>query len=111
MRICLRDYICEDGDVLRITVNNSIQWQEELFNRGSCRDVTLNQGQNTISVLAVNGTGYKGNCDYADANSGEISVVSYTRSGDGLEPYKFSKQTWKLRAKAGSQSTIHINVK
>lgn len=50
---------------------------------------------------AVNGTGRKGNCSYANVNTGEIRVEGKTGE----------TQSWRHRGGAGSSANIIVNVK
>jgi hypothetical protein len=110
IRVCVRDHECEDGDILRVSVDGR-SWQEELYNENSCRTYTMRPGRHSIDIYAVNGTGHKGSCSYKDANTGEITVTSYRYGGSGLSADKAATQTWQLRGGAGSSSTINIVVR
>lgn len=108
MQICIRDYECEDGDILSVTLNGNEIMNEELFNEPSCGYFEFNKGNNVIDILAVNGTGYKGNCSYRDANSGEISISPLSSKG---KPINTQIQTWQIRSGKGSMSKILVNSK
>ena len=108
INLCIRDHQCEDGDVLKVNVNRRTIFNEELFNGWSCKVVNANVGRNIISVLAVNGTGKKGNCSYANANTGQIRVSGINSDGS---TQLGQTQEWHLRDSAGSRSTIEVSVK
>lgn len=76
--VCLRDTQCEDGDILDITLNGSALIRMELFNTDSCVSIPVSSGTNYLGVYAVNGTGFKGNCNYSDNNTGEVTVKGIT---------------------------------
>ena len=101
-RICVRDHECEDGDAVEVSVNGVAILKTELQHKQFCADVNLSPGRNSIKLLALNGTGYKGNCSYQDANTGEIAVRPLNNSR------YFQTQTWKHRG--GGGSSAHINV-
>jgi hypothetical protein len=84
--VCLRDTQCEDGDILDITVNGTAVVRQELFNASSCVSIPVNPGVNYVGVYAVNGTGFKGNCSFADANTGEVTVKGNT--GQVIQNYQ-----------------------
>ena len=56
-------------------------------------------GDYVIELTALNGTGFKGDCNFADANTGEIRV-----SGLNAET-----QVWRHREGAGSQALIIVS--
>ena len=101
-RICVRDHECEDGDAVEVSVNGVAILKTELQHKQFCADVNLSPGRNSIKLLALNGTGYKGNCGYHDANTGEIAVRPLNNSR------YFQTQTWQHRG--GGGSSAHINV-
>lgn len=72
--VCARDVECEDGDILRITLNGVPQFEVELLNSAQCQGIWIEQGRSFLGVYAVNGTGYKGNCSFANRNTGEVTV-------------------------------------
>ena len=108
MEICIRDHECEDGDILSVYVNGAHVMKEELFNTYSCERVRVVSGINYIKVVAVNGTGYKGNCDHSDCNTGEIRVSAITSDGRTSQS---QRQSWKLRSSSGSSSTIQVSIR
>lgn len=107
LRICVRDHECEDGDIIRVSVNGDAVIQREIFNAPYCSNLRFNPGVNVISVLAVNGTGYKGACDYSNVNTGEIQVSNLRADGTVISSVA---QVWKLRSAAGTQSNITVNL-
>ena len=100
--VCVRDHQCEDGDAVRVTVNNNVIFSGEIFNRWSCRTVPVREGRNSIEMYAINGTGFQGNCSYADANTGEIRITG--RGGT------VRTQQWRHRGGAGSRANLEINI-
>jgi hypothetical protein len=107
LRICVRDHECEDGDIIRVSINGAAVLQRELFNAPYCSNFRFNPGVNVISVLAVNGTGYKGACDYSNVNTGEIQVSNLRADGTVISSVA---QVWKLRSAAGTESNITVNL-
>ena len=51
-----------------------------------------------VELTALNGTGYKGDCNFKDANTGEICVT-----GENVET-----QVWRHRGTAGSMAGIIV---
>ena len=99
LNICVRDHECEDGDEIRVSVENSVVFDGEITNEWSCDRIRVDAGKRyRIDLLAVNGTGRKGPCNYADVNTGEIRVT-----GDNE-----STQTWRHRGGAGSRAQIFV---
>ncbi len=101
VRICVRDHECEDGDRVRVTVDAETVFSGEITSEWSCRDVPINEGNNRIELRAINGSERKGNCSYADANTGEIRV----------EGRNAGTQTWKHRGGAGSSASTIVTVR
>ena len=101
VRVCVRDHECEDGDRVRVSVNGGSVFSGEIDNRWACEVVPVNEGRNRIKLYAVNGTGRKGNCSYANVNTGEIRVEGKTGE----------TQSWRHRGGAGSSANIIVNVK
>ena len=100
IEVCVRDHECEDGDKIRVSVNGSRIFSGEIDNDWICDAVDVNEGDNRVELYAVNGTGRKGNCSYADANTGEIRV-----EGKNTET-----QSWRHRGGAGSSANIIVTV-
>ena len=101
VQVCVRDHECEDGDRIRVSVNGVQIFAGEIRNWWACRSVAVRSGPNPISMLAVNGTGYKGeDCSHNDVNTGEIRVTGTTSV----------TQSWKHRGGAGSDARIVVHV-
>ena len=98
--VCVWDHECEDGDILGVSINGQY-YQTELMNAKNCRRVRLHEGANPIHIVAVNGTGHKGNCSFEDANTGTISVSSVSSSDQ-------SSQTYSIRGGQGSTANIVV---
>lgn len=97
--ICVRDHECEDGDAIRVDVEGSNIFSGEIINDAACSTLDVEAGRDyEIELTALNGTGYKGMCSFADANTGEIQV-----RGLNVET-----QVWRHRKGAGSQARIII---
>ena len=101
VEVCVRDHQCEDGDQVRVSVNNRVIFSGELFNAWKCRRVPVQTGNNSIQMFAINGTGYKGNCDHSDANTGEIRVRGGSNS---------NTQSWRHAGGTGSSAWINVNI-
>lgn len=108
LQVCIRDHECEDGDILNVWVNGRPVIADELRNEASCTLERVPAGNNRIQVYAPNGTGHKGQCSFADANTGEISVSGVDSA---MNPINTQRQQWQLRAKAGSSSSINVYVR
>ena len=100
VEVCVRDHQCEDGDRVRVSVNGTALLSGEILNAWNCRSVSLSEGRHEVELYAVNGTGYKGNCSYADGNTGELRVT-----GKASET-----QSWRHRGGQGSRASIHVVV-
>ncbi len=101
VRVCVRDHECEDGDGVRIAVNGRAVFSGEIVNAWACQSVSVSEGRNGIELYAINGTGRKGNCSYADSNTGQIRV-------GGLN---VDTQSWKHPGGAGSRASIVVTVR
>lgn len=101
VQICVRDHECEDGDVVRVLVNDRELINVEITNEWQCTKRSLSKGRHDIELQAANGTGYKGNCSYMNENTGEIRV-----SGSNTQT-----QSWRHRGGAGSSASINIVVR
>ena len=95
----MRDHECEDGDAITVSVNRVEVLRTELFNAPRCIDVPVREGVNTISLLALNGTGGKGFCSHADVNTGQITVSGSRQT-----------QSWRHRGGAGSRANLNVTV-
>ena len=91
VQVCVRDHECEDGDRVRVSVNGCAVFSGEIVNAWACRSVPVSEGRNSIELYAINGTGRKGSCSYADENTGQIRV----------ERLDVVTQVWKHRGGAG----------
>ena len=100
VRVCVRDHECEDGDKVRVSVNGGRVFSGEIDNDWDCDDVPVHRGRNRVELFAVNGSGRKGNCSYADENTGELRV-----EGKNVE-----MQSWRHRGGAGSSASIVVEV-
>ena len=97
--ICVRDHECEDGDAIGVDVEGRNIFTGELVNDAMCSVLEVEAGRDyVIELTALNGTGFKGACNFADANTGEIRV-----SGLNVET-----QIWRHREGAGSQARIVV---
>ena len=99
--MCVRDHECEDGDRVRVSVNGSRVFSGEIDNDWVCEDVRVRQGNNRVDLYAFNGSGRKGNCSYADVNTGEIRVEGVNKE----------VQSWRHRGGAGSSASIIVKVR
>ena len=79
--ICVRDYECEDGDAVAVFVNGFMTFETEIFNAPNCKRAVLQSGNNTLKLIALNGTGFKGACNFGDVNTGELTIYPLTASG------------------------------
>ena len=99
LEICVRDHICEDGDKISVDVEGRSIFSGEIVNDWDCQTIEVRGGETyVVELTALNGTGYKGDCSYADANSGEIRVT-----GENTET-----QGWRHRGGAGSKARIIV---
>ena len=97
--ICVRDHECEDGDAISVDVGGRNVFNGEIVNEAMCSAVEVEAGRDyVIELTALNGTGFKGACNFADANTGEILVR-------GLNT---ETQVWRHREGAGSQARIVV---
>lgn len=100
IEVCVRDHECEDGDRIRVSVNGGRIFSGEIDNDWDCDTVDVSEGDNRVELYAINGTGRKGNCSYADVNTGEIRV-----EGKNTET-----QSWRHRGGAGSSARIIVTI-
>ena len=104
IEVRVRDHACEDGDRVSVQVDRGTFWEEifngEIFNRWQIRHFDATVGYHyTIVAIALNGTGFKGNCNHADVNSGELFVGYSGRS---------ETATWLAPGGDGSAGVINI---
>lgn len=98
--ICVRDHECEDGDAIDVEVDGRNVFSGEIVNEAMCSALEVEAGREyVIELTALNGTGFKGACNYADANTGEIVVR-------GLNS---ETQVWRHREGAGSRARIVVS--
>ena len=109
IRFGVRDHECEDGDQVSVNVHNrqTNSWYEvfrgEIFNHWQWRDHTVTAGYYyTVDVVALNGTGFKGNCSWADANTGELFISNVDNFGNGGH--------WNTTGGAGARTVINVYV-
>ena len=97
--ICVRDHECEDGDAIDVDIDGRNVFSGEIVNEAMCSALEVEAGREyVIELTALNGTGFKGACNFADANTGEIRV-----SGLNVET-----QVWRHREGAGSRARIVV---
>ena len=102
VNICVRDHECEDGDAVRVTVEGNDLFAGEILNEPACSRLEVQAGREyVVELTALNGTGFKGSCNFADANTGEIQV-----SGLNAET-----QVWRHREGAGSRGRIVVTMR
>ena len=101
VEVCVRDHQCEDGDRVWVSVDGAELLGGEIFNRWQCRRVSLREGRHDIELYAVNGTGYKGECSYADGNTGELRVTGRDAQ----------TQSWRHRGGQGSRANLEVIVR
>ena len=99
-----RDHQCEDGDRVEIRVYDGSSWRtvfsDEINNSWQTRTYAATVGNHyTVIAIALNGTGFKGPCSYADGNTGEMRVS-----------YGGRERTTRWQAPGGSASVGVINV-
>ena len=99
LEICVRDHKCEDGDKISVDVEGRRIFSGEIVNDYECKTIEVRGGETyVVELTALNGTGYKGDCSYEDANSGEIRVT-----GENTET-----QVWRHRGGAGSKARLIV---
>ena len=102
LEVCVRDHECEDGDKIRVTVGGRTIFSGEIDNDWVCDMFNVESGRRySVELFAINGTGRKGNCNFADVNTGELRV-----SGDNTET-----QSWRHRGGAGSRAQIIVKTR
>ena len=99
VQVCVRDHQCEDGDIARVTVNGGGVFSGELFNQWACRTVPVRAGSNSVEFLAVNGTGFKGQCDHSNVNTGQLRITG----GNNAQT-----QEWSHAGGAGSSANLNV---
>ena len=101
VQVCVRDHQCEDGDIARVAVNGRLVFSGELFNQWSCHNAPVQAGRNVVEFLAVNGTGFKGQCNHSNVNTGQLRIVGGNTG---------RTQTWSHAGGAGSQANLNVVV-
>ena len=118
VEICVHDWSCEDGDRVKVSVNGVEVLRTELFNAPRCVDVSVREGVNTISLLALNGTGYKcgGGCEAScepGANSNfyltHPSNPNWVNTGE-IQISGGGSQRWRHGGGAGSTANLNVTV-
>ena len=99
IEVCLRDHECDDGDRISVDVGGSNIFSGEIDGEWVCETIDVQGGDSyAVELTALNGTGYKGDCSYADVNTGEIRIT-----GENTET-----QVWRHRGGAGSKARIIV---
>ncbi len=99
IEVCVRDHECEDGDEIRVDFEGRTVFSGEINNEWVCETLEVRGGESyAVELTALNGTGFKGDCSYADGNTGEIRVT-----GENAET-----QVWRHRGGAGSKARIIV---
>ena len=99
IKVCVRDHECEDGDEISVDFEGRTIFSGEIDNDWVCKTLKVRGGESyAVELTALNGTGYKGDCSYADGNTGEIRVT-----GENTET-----QVWRHRGGAGSRARIIV---
>ncbi len=100
IEVCVRDHECEDGDRIEVSVNGDTVFRGEIDNDWNCETTSVSKGRNSIKMYAINGSGNKGSCSYADINTGEIRI-----KGNNTQ-----SQQWKHRGGKGSSADIIVDI-
>ena len=98
--VCVRDHECEDGDIVRISINGDELYTKEIFNHWLCETAAVNVGANPIEAYSVNGTGRKGDCDFGNNNTGELEA----RASD------VARTQWESAAGESSTAILYVNL-
>ena len=100
--VCVRDDQCVDGDEVKITINDDVAFEGELFGTWQCEVASVREGSNSVVFLALNGTGFKGNCTTTNVNTGQLRITA--RGGDE------NLQNWRHAGGRGSEADLTITV-
>ena len=74
--ICVRDFGCEDGDRVRLELNENVVFEGELLREAACvRQIPVLEGANQVSLTALNGTGGRGSCPN-NVNTGAVTIIA-----------------------------------
>ena len=108
VEICVWDYQCEDGDRVSVEITstgtgfnaNQVRTAKpysniKLTNKPFCFNTTVSDGGIGVRLRALNGTGFEGQCNHANANTGAMSV-----SGGG------GRDTWRISGGSGTTAKI-----
>ena len=88
------------SDAISVDVEGRNVFTGELVNAAMCSALEVEPGRDyVIEMTALNGTGFKGACNFADVNTGEIQV-----SGLNVDT-----QVWSHRGGAGSRARIVVS--
>ena len=114
VELCVHDWACEDGDEVRVSVNNAQVLQTELFNAPRCVNVPVRAGVNSVHLLALNGTGFKcgNNCD-SDCEPGPNSDYWLRNTPDnntGEVRINGTGQRWRHRGGTGSTANLNVTI-
>ena len=104
IEVSVRDHACEDGDIVEIQVEGVSGWNTifngEIFNQAQVRTFDATVGYHyRIIAIAINGTGFKGNCSHADVNTGEMTVRYGNVQANAL---------WEAPGGSGSAGVINV---
>lgn len=98
--LCVRDFGCEDGDKVEVSVNSNVIFSGEIYSVAICKnEIKVNEGDNVIELYAINGTGGKGNCPN-NINTGEVTI-----HGKNVE-----SQSWHQLAQEKETATLKIKI-
>ena len=98
--VCVRDHQCEDGDIVRISINGDELYTKEIFNHWLCETAAVNVGANPIEAYSVNGTGRKGDCDFVNYNTGELEARASN----------VARTRWESAAGESSTAILYVNL-
>ena len=87
LEICVRDHECEDGDKISVDVEGRTIFSGEIVNDWACHTLEVRAGESyAVELTALNGTGYKGNCSYADRQHGRDPRYRREHRNAGMAP-------------------------
>lgn len=101
VEICVWDDQCQDGDAIRVSVDGA-SYDVKLRNDRDCRVFRLRRGWHRVDLLALNGTGFEGDCSHTDENTGAIAIGAVGESS--------SSQSWAHRGGTGSSARLLVSV-
>ena len=77
VELCVADHECEDGDSIEVSVGGAEVFSGELSADWRCIVTSVAEGENSLEVVALNGSGSKGaNCDRNDVNTAALQIRS-----------------------------------